>query len=85
MLQAMRDAMIESLKRLKATEEVIGAYNKFWDDTLEGRTRYFPCPACFMSDRKNSALKAQPAKAGIHYVACPVCDTTYSYQEEGDF
>ena len=82
MLQAMHDAMIDSLKGFKAPAEIIGDYNQSWDNTLEGRSRHFLCPACFISGRKDSALKAQPARAGTYYVVCPVCNTTYSYKEE---
>jgi hypothetical protein len=82
MLQAMCNAMIDSLKNAKATEEIIGAYKQSWNDTLAGHARQFPCPACFMAGVKDSALKALPAKANTHYVKCLKCNTQYSYVEE---
>ncbi len=82
MLQAMYDAMIDSLVKLKASEEVIDNYKRQWSETLLGKFSHFPCPACFMAGLRDSALKAQPARASTFYVKCPVCSKVYSYVEE---
>ncbi len=83
MLLAMHNAMIDVLKAQAANDEIVDAYRKRWSETLEGRSRSFPCPACFMAGVQNSELKALPAKANTpHYVQCKLCNRSYSYIEE---
>ena len=83
MLQALHDAMIDSLKDFRASEETIEAYRRRWGETLVGQFRHFPCPACFMIGQTNSSLKALRPRAGVHFVKCEICDTQFSYVEEG--
>ena len=86
MLQAMQEAMLHHLASIQAGDELVGAYRKYWSDTLDGINKNFPCPACFVSGRKDSALKPQPAKANTHYIKCQVCNAIYSYVEaDADF
>ncbi len=82
MLKALYEQMIRALGASHASAEIVGAYRDYWNNTLAGRSRVFPCPACFMDGHKDSALKVQPAKGNTHYVKCLVCDATYSYVEE---
>jgi hypothetical protein len=82
MLLALQDAMIGRLKDSNASQEMVEAYKKHWVDSLEGHSNPFPCPACFMSGNKSSSLKPLPAKAGTHYVQCPVCGSQYSYEDD---
>lgn len=82
MLQALYDAMVENLHKLKAPEEKINSYQKRWYEALNGSFGHYPCPACFLRGIDNSALKAQPAKASTHYVKCSICNSVYSYMEE---
>ena len=82
MLHALHDAMVGILVGLKAPAEMIGAYRKYWDGTLTGQNKNFPCPSCFASGRQEASLKPQPAKGSIHYVQCEECSSVYSYVEE---
>jgi hypothetical protein len=82
MLQAMHAAMIGSLEGFKATEEIVNAYKKYWNETLMGQNKNFPCPACFIAGTKEAALKALPAKEYTHYVMCQRCNAVYSYIED---
>lgn len=82
MLKALYEQMIRTLGASHASAETVGAYRDYWNNTLAGHSRVFPCPACFQGGHRDSALKAQAAKGNVHYVKCQVCDTTYSYVEE---
>ena len=82
MLQALHETLIKGLMASHASEETVGAYRETWQNTLMGRSGIFPCPACFMSGKKESPLKAQPARGNTHYVKCEVCNATYSYVEQ---
>lgn len=84
MLLALHNAMVDTLANLDASDETIAGYKQRWRDTLEGKTRSFPCPACFMAGVEHSALKALPAKANSDrfYVKCLTCEVEYSYTDE---
>lgn len=82
MLYALHDAMIGILKGLKVPEEMIGAYREYWNGTLNGHNKNFPCPSCFAAGRHGATLKPQPARGDTHYVQCEECNSIYSYLEE---
>lgn len=82
MLDAMHEALIESLNNLKANSETVQAYRKRWDDTLSGRAKGFACPSCFVAGKKDTVLASLPAKDSTHFVKCESCGAVYSYIDE---
>ncbi len=84
MLQALYDEMVRVLEGLKAGKEKIAAYERRWGETLGGRSRTFPCPACFAGGQENAALRPLPAKGGTHYVRCETCSSLFNYEENDE-
>ncbi len=81
MLYELQQAMLQALDGLHAGRDVIEAYQKRWRDTVEGLSRTFPCPACFMAGVTDSELKPLPAKGNMHCVSCKTCSRQYCYED----
>ncbi len=80
MLYELHAAMLQTLEDCHATDNVIAAYKKRWDETVEGIRRSFPCPACFVAGVEDSELKPLPSKGNKYYVACKTCGREYSFE-----
>ncbi len=83
--QQAKSAGTESLREIERrliaiNDQAINEYKALWQSFTPGTP--FPCPVCFVFEKKVSPLKPLPRKDDVEPFTCPSCRETFNIPVE---